>query len=266
MGSDAKKRSGSRRASPFGFSPRPRRPGRLRVAVGARLLALGLLLACFQLPPAGLVAGTGPGITFHLMGGVALLKDLLNDRQAFERLETLSSRMALWSIGAESLAPKDGCTSTAGTEDPENAAVRLGFVFDFGTHSRRSSRVYRVRFSTCRTPSEPTQIALTNERFASATNLAATPILREPAALDVLRQGLNDPAVYAELERFSPESPLEFLQVQKREITSDQVAVYDWVIADAPPQQWTEQTEALRFTALYDLATRLGRFQKVQGP
>jgi len=229
-------------------------------------LATGLLLTCFQLPRAGLVAGTGPGITFRLMSGVALLKDLLNDPEAFKRLETLSSRMALWSLGAETLAPKDGCTSTTGAEDPENGAARLGFVFDFGTHSRRSSRVYRLRFSTCQTAPGSTRIALTEERFASATNLASTPVLREPAALDVLRQGLNDSTVYGELERFSLESPLEFLQVQKREITADQIAIYDWVVAAAPPQQWLEQTAALRFTVLYDLATRLGRFEKVQGP
>ena len=102
------------------------------------------------------------------------------------QLVNIGPRQLVEKSGAETLAPKDGCTSTAGAEDPENGAARLGFVFDFGTHSRRSSRVYRLRFSTCQTPPGSTRITLTEERFASATNLASTPVLREPAALELL--------------------------------------------------------------------------------
>ena len=130
---------------------------------------------------------------------------------------------------------------------------------------RRSSRVYRLRFSTCTLITGGTRVAYEREGFGSNFALEEEPVFADRWGMTVLRQALNDTTVFEQLAGFESHSRIEHVALHKRDVTEDQIVIYDFVVADSSPQDWTEETRVLEHVALYDLVTERATFQRKPG-
>jgi hypothetical protein len=198
-------------------------------------------------------AGTKPGVTFGSGGGLGLLRHLLNAPLSKGRLKKLSRHMAVWSIALERVPEESSsvCHDPATGTTLDHERVRVAFLF--GSHSRRSQRVYRVRYATCQDGVGTTTIAPESEGFAAEFGLDSTPMLADPDGLRVLTAALNDDAVFEELRRLEESSPVSYLRVTKVGIDEDLVGEYDLVAADSSPREWSGETRKVQIKAFVDL-------------
>lgn len=249
-------------------------PIRIETSRAALLLGTLLALAPWVLPPQlvgvlppQLVAGTKPGITFGSAGGLGLLRSLFNSPAAWRRLDTLAERMAVWSITLERIpeSTANACVDPATGQALDDERLRLAVLY--GSHFRRSQRVYRVRYSACQNAGGSTSFAPESEGFAAEPGLDSeqtTPaVTSDRRGLGVLKDALNDAAVYEELGRLEEASRVAYLHVSKVRTDGDLMVEYDLVAADSPPHQWSEQTRTVRVKVFLDLATGSTTFQNV---
>jgi hypothetical protein len=185
-----------------------------------------------------------------------MLREVLNDPEASAKLDAHARRSALWSLSAE-LVPSIPSDCESGEE--------LHLIFEFGAHARRSSRVYRLRFATCHLITGTVRVSYDREGFGSNFALEDEPVCADARGMTVLRQALNDATVFDELAGFESHSGIEHVALLKRDVTEDDIAIYDFVVADSSPGDWTAETRILEHVALYDLATERATFRKKPG-
>jgi hypothetical protein len=232
-----------------------------------RYASIALLVGSSLLASPPLWAGTGPGETFRTAGGILLLRELLNTPEAWTKLQSLSAHMALWKLSADLLeAPPDerDCPAPSFSGKPPDDTRRLQLVFHFGSHSRRSSRVWKVRYGACALLGGAIRFEHQGEGFGSAFDLEAAPVLEESRALAVLKQGLNNVQVYEELALFEQTRHIGHLQISKQEVLQDYVR-YEFVVAETSPEDADDQTGVLKFDVLYDLSSDTTIFSGGQG-
>ena len=227
-----------------------------------RLLLAGVVCA------AGTVVLGGVGVGTNILRSpeeLDSLRTLVNDAGAWEVLDRLAGKYAIWAVATEP-DPASG--------DP---AVRLHH-FDFGHREGRSSKLYRLTFRSTATGADGYHIAVQSGRFLRGASPPRPATLARARELVVLRSLLNDETVV--LEGAGASEREGAYNVLARCLETHAVQSVRIVLEDAEEEGEPEMTYAvivtavapgkpvttLRFRTLYEVATRsVGEFELLEG-